>query len=149
MELKTVTVGHVLSRKGRTVYSIRPDASVYQALEAMSGYRVGALLVMDGDRLAGIFSERDYARKLALHGHNSRTTPVSVMMSAEVHTVGEDTELLAAMQTMTERHFRHLPVVEGGKVVGIVTIGDVVKAVIEAQQQTIAHLSGYIAGNLA
>ncbi len=149
MELQTVTVGHVLSQKGRTVFSIGPEASVYEALEVMARCKVGALLVMEGERLVGIFSERDYARKVALYGHNSRNTPVREMMSAQVHTVSEDTCLLAAMETMTERHFRHLPVLTDGRVTGIVTIGDVVKAVIETQQRTIEHLSGYIAGNLA
>lgn len=149
MELPTVTVRQVLAQKGRTVHSIRPDASVYQALEHMANHRVGALLVMDGEQMVGIFSERDYARKVALQGHNSRTTAVGDMMSTRLHTAGEDTDLLVAMEAMTNNHFRHLPIVDNGRVVGIITIGDVVKAVIEAQQETISHLSGYIAGNLA
>ena len=148
MELQTVTVAQILAHKGHEVHVIRPSANVYEALEAMAHHKGGALLVMDDDELVGIFSERDYARKVALHGHSSRNTLISEMMSAKVCTTHEQAELLSVMNAMTDGHFRHLPVLRDGKVVGMITIGDVVKAVIAAQQSTISQLSGYIQGNL-
>lgn len=148
MELQTVTVSQILSQKGHVVHVIRPSANVYEALEAMAHHRVGALLVMQDGQLMGIFSERDYARKVALKGHNSRDTLISEMMSSRVCTTTEQAELPCIMRTMTEGHFRHLPVMRDGEVVGMITIGDVVKTIIEAQQATISQLSDYIQGNL-
>lgn len=148
MQLQSVTVAQILAQKGHTIHSIRPDANVYEALEAMAQYQVGALLVMQEGKLLGIFSERDYARKVALKGHTSRDSLISEMMSVQVSTTNEDAPLPQVMQTMTEGHFRHLPVMRADEVVGMITIGDVVKAVIEAQQSTIAQLSGYIHGSM-
>ena len=129
MELHSVNVAQILAHKGRDIHTIRPSANVYEALEAMARHKVGALLVMEGDDLVGIFSERDYARKVALHGHNSRDALISEMMSAQVCTTHEQAELPSVMNAMTDGHFRHLPVLREGKVVGMITIGDVVKAV--------------------
>ena len=138
------TARHLLDRKGRGIFSIGPNEPVLEAVRLMAEHHVGALLVMKGDQLAGIVSERDYARKVILKGRSSAETPVSQIMSAPVVTVTLNSSVQECMQLMTARHIRHLPVVDGGKVIGMVSIGDLVKAVIEEQKQTIEQLESYI-----
>ncbi|MFA5683181.1 MAG: CBS domain-containing protein [Lysobacteraceae bacterium] len=140
------TVSQLLDAKGRHVLSIAPERPVLDAIRLMAEHGVGALLVMQGERLIGIVSERDYARKVILLGRSSAQTLVSEIMASEVITVGQQRSVHGCMRTMTESRIRHLPVVEDGAVVGILSIGDLVKAVIEDQQQEIAQLQQYIAG---
>jgi CBS domain-containing protein len=131
--------------KGRTaLYSIAPEAPVLAAIRAMAEHRVGALLVMQGEALAGIVSERDYARKVILLGRASADTPVSTIMSTPVLTVTPDDTVNHCMQLMTDRHVRHLPALENGRVIGMVSIGDLVKAVIAEQRAQIEQLESYI-----
>ena len=139
-------VKHLLAEKGDQVFAIGPDEPVLVAVRMMADRYVGALLVMDGDKLAGIVSERDYARKVILKGRSSAETPVRDIMSSQVITVGPDDTTDTCMRICTERHVRHLPVVDGNKVVGVLSIGDLVKAVISAQSQEIEQLQRYIAG---
>jgi CBS domain-containing protein len=138
------TVRHLLDRKGRALYTIEPEDPVLEAVRMMADQHVGALLVMRGTELAGIVSERDYARKVVLHGRSSAETPVWQIMTAQVITVSLDESVQDCMRIMTERHIRHLPVVDSGRVIGMISIGDLVKAVIEEQQQTIEQLESYI-----
>jgi len=139
------TVRHLLERKGdQAVYAVEPEDPVLEAIRQMAERHVGALLVMKGAELQGIISERDYARKVILHGRSSAETPVWEIMTAPVVTVTPQQTAQDCMQLMTNRRIRHLPVVEGGKVVGIISIGDLVKAVIEEQQRTIEELENYI-----
>jgi CBS domain-containing protein len=142
-----MTVRQVLLRKGGAVYAISPQATVLEALETMAQHDIGALLVMEGEELVGIFSERDYARKLVLLGRFSKDTRVEEVMTKEVITVRPETDLAEAMRLMTERRVRHLPVVEGGKVVGVISIGDAVKAIITQQEMLIEELSRYVSEN--
>ena len=137
-------VRHLLDRKGRAIYSVKPDDPVLEAIRLMAEHHVGALLVMDGARLAGIVSERDYARKIILKGRSSADTPVSQIMSTPVLTVVPQSSVQECMEIMTEHRVRHLPVVESGRVIGVVSIGDLVKAVIQDQQETIEQLESYI-----
>lgn len=145
----TITVRQILDQKGSKIYTIAPDASVLEALKMMADHNIGCVLVTEGEQLVGIFTERDYARKLALHGLTSRESKVRDLMTPNVCTITPTLTIDAVMNIMTENRFRHLPVVEHGKIVGIVTIGDVVKNVIDQQEKTISHLSSYIAGDLA
>jgi len=138
------TVRHLLDRKGRALFSIEPEDPVLEAIRMMADHHVGALLVMRGTELAGILSERDYARKVVLLGRSSAETPVWQIMTSPVMTVSPDNSVQDCMRLMTERRIRHLPVIEGGRVVGMISIGDLVKAVIEEQQQTIEQLETYI-----
>jgi len=138
------TVRQLLDRKGRAVFSVEPQAPVLEAIRSMAEHHVGALLVMQGETLRGIVSERDYARKVILRGRSSADTPVHDIMSAPVITVSPDTSVQTCMQLMTDQRVRHLPVTEGGRVVGMVSIGDLVKAVIAEQQQHIEQLENYI-----
>lgn len=138
------TVRHLLDRKGRALYTIEPEDPVLEAVRMMADHHVGALLVMRGTELAGIVSERDYARKVVLLGRSSAETPVWQIMSSPVTTVALDNSVQDCMRVMTERHIRHLPVIDGGRVIGMISIGDLVKAVIEEQQQTIEQLESYI-----
>jgi CBS domain-containing protein len=138
------TMRHLLDRKGRSVYSVAPEAPVLEAIRAMAEHHVGALLVMRGAELLGIVSERDYARKVILKGRSSSDTPVAEIMSSPVTTADPATSVEEAMRIMTDRRIRHLPVVEDRKVAGVISIGDLVKAVIEDQQQTIEQLESYI-----
>ena len=138
------TVRHLLDRKGRALYTIEPEDPVLEAVRMMADQHVGALLVMRGTELAGIVSERDYARKVVLHGRSSAETPVWQIMTSQVITVSLDESVQDCMRIMTERHIRHLPVVDSGRVIGMISIGDLVKAVIEEQQQTIEQLQSYI-----
>jgi CBS domain-containing protein len=137
-------VRHLIDQKGRGLYSVEPDDPVLEAIRQMAEHHIGALLVMKGTELQGIISERDYARKVILHGRSSAETPVWQIMSSPVLTVRPDQTVEDCMKLMTERRVRHLPVVDGGRVVGIVSIGDLVKAVIEDQQHTIEQLESYI-----
>jgi CBS domain-containing protein len=139
-----ISVRQLLDRKGREVFSVAPGAAVLDAIRLMAERRVGALLVMQGDTLSGIVSERDYARKVILMGRSSADTPVRDIMSAPVITVQPETPVEKCMQIMTDQRVRHLPVTEGGRVVGMVSIGDLVKAVIAEQQQQIEQLENYI-----
>jgi len=138
------TVRQLLSRKGREIFSVAPDAPVLEAIRAMALHHVGALLVMQADTLHGIVSERDYARKVILMGRSSADTPVRDIMSTPVVVVPPDASVEQCMQIMTERRVRHLPVTDGGRIVGVVSIGDLVKAVIAEQQQQIEQLETYI-----
>lgn len=145
----TVTVKQVLERKGNVTYSVTPDTSVFDALRLMALHDIGAVLVTDTGTLQGIFTERDYARKLVLKGLRSKNVKVGEMMTRDVATIAPSERISAVMNTMTRRRFRHLPVLDNGQLVGIITIGDVVKAVIEEQEETIKHLANYIAGEIA
>jgi CBS domain-containing protein len=138
------TAKHLLERKGSQIYSIGPEDPVLVAIQLMADKHVGALLVMRGAELVGIVSERDYARKVILLGRSSAETPVSQIMSSPVITIAPAQTLTECMQIVTQQRVRHLPVVEQGRVVGVVSIGDLVKAVIEEQQQQIEQLESYI-----
>lgn len=140
------TVAQLLEGKGSTVYSIAPEATVYSALERMAEHNIGALPVLDGGKLVGLVSERDYARKIILQGHNSRETQVGEIMSREVTCAAPEDEVQGCMAVMTKKHIRHLPVVERGKLVGLVSIGDLVKSIIDEQQFVIDQMTNYIAG---
>jgi CBS domain-containing protein len=139
-------VRHLLASKPATLFSIAPDAPVLEAVRAMAEHGVGALLVMSAGTLAGIVSERDYARKVVLRGRASADTPVAQIMSSPVLTVTPETTVQQCMVLMTERRIRHLPVVDGGRVIGVVSIGDLVKSLIEEQRRTIEQLESYIHG---
>ncbi len=139
-----VTVRQLLDRKGRAVFSIGPEDPVLEAIQLMADHFIGALLVMKGEELVGIVSERDYARKVILLDRSAAETPAWQIMSAPVHTVSPESSMDECMRLMTDKRIRHLPVVEDGRVVGMVSIGDLVKAVIEDQQRTIEQLEGYI-----
>ena len=141
-----VTVKQILKNKGSRAWSTEPQVTVYAALQLMAEKDIGALLVLADGKLVGIFSERDYARKLILHGKTSAETRVSEIMTTGVVTVGLDQTIGECMTLMTEKHFRPLPVVEGDQVVGVISIGDVVKAIISDQQFVINQLESYITG---
>jgi CBS domain-containing protein len=138
------SVSQLLDGKGRAIYSIGPEDPVLEAIRLMADRHVGALVVMKGEELVGIVSERDYARKVILLGRASDETPVWEIMSSPVITVAPNQTLDDCMRLVTAKRIRHLPVVEGGKVVGMISIGDLVKAVIEDQQHTIEQLESYI-----
>ena len=145
MEL-TGNVGLLMRNKVGCVWSLPPSASVYAAIAMMAEKQVGALLVMEGTKLAGIVSERDYARKVILQGRSSKETPVAEIMSSPVITVTPVHSIGECMQIVTEKRIRHLPVVEREQVTGIVSIGDLVNWVVSEQQATIRHLEAFIAG---
>ncbi len=138
------SVALILKRKGSEVCSISPHATVYEALEKLAEKNIGALVVIDGTDLVGILSERDYVRKVILKGHSSKQLKVSEIMSSPAVTVDLKATIDECMQRMTDRRCRHLPVVEGGKLVGVVSIGDLVNWIITAQDETIHHLEDYI-----
>jgi CBS domain-containing protein len=140
------TAQDILRYKGKTVHAVRPDDTVLAALGVMAEHDIGAVLVVEGDELLGILTERDYARKVALMGRASRDSPVRAIMTANVVCVPPNRTVEECMGLMTERRCRHLPVVENGRVVGLVSIGDLVKAMIDEQEFTINQLKSYIAG---
>jgi CBS domain-containing protein len=139
----SATVRQMLAGRG-AVISVPPSTTVFEALQRMADHNIGALLVMNGDRLAGIFSERDYARKVALRGLTSKDTTVGDLMTGKVITVGPAWTADQCMALMTEHHIRHLPVVEGDRVLGVISIGDAVKAVVDEQHFVIGQLTDYI-----
>ena len=138
------SVRQVLQDKGYAVETVTPETSVYDALQKMSNRGVGALVVIEGGEIRGLFSERDYARKIVLQGRASKNTPVQEVMTHRVITVEPQQTVEACMVLMTDKRIRHLPVVESGRLIGIVSIGDVLKAIIEAQRLTIEELATYI-----
>ncbi len=140
------TAHDILRYKGHAVYGVRPTDSVLMALGVMAEHDIGAVVVLDGDELAGILTERDYARKVALAGRSSKDSEVRAIMTADVVCVAGNCSIDDCMALMTERRVRHLPVVEDGQVVGLVSIGDLVKATIDEQEFTISQLKSYIAG---
>ncbi len=139
-------VKEILANKGTDIWSIGPDATVYEAIHLLAEKEIGALLVMEGDDLVGVISERDYARQIILKDKSSRKTLVRDIMTSKVITSEPNQEIAGCMAMMTQNRIRHLPVVKDGKVVGVVSIGDVVKAVIAEQQATIVDLEKYISG---
>jgi len=140
------TVKDIIGLKGNQVWTITPDAKVLEALALMAEKEVGALVALDSDRIAGIISERDYARKVILKGLASRDTLVRDIMSSEVYVVNLETTMDECMALMTDRRIRHLPVCIGGKLAGVISIGDVVKAIITEQNIQIQNLENYILG---
>jgi CBS domain-containing protein len=140
------TLRPILARKGHNVWSVTPDTTVYAAIELMAEKGIGALVVMDDSTPIGIFSERDYARKVVLKGKKSRETTVGEIMTSPVITVTPDTTVEECMQIMTANRIRHLPVMQDGKMAGVTSIGDLVNWIISAQEATILQLSNYIAG---
>lgn len=140
------TVKQILEEKGHQVWTIGPDETVYKALMVLADKDVGALVVVENDRVVGIISERDYARKVALKGKTSLDTPVRDIMTTQVYFVNPDCTAEECMALMTEKRIRHLPVMENDKLVGVISIGDVVKSIISSQKITIEHLQNYIMG---
>jgi len=139
-------VSQILQGKQMGVVTVSQDASVLDVIRLMAEHHIGSVLVMRGSELIGIATERDYARKVILQGRSSSDTPINQIMSAPVTCVTPDHTVQDCMEIMTDRHVRHLPVKDGGTVVGMISIGDLVKAVIEDQQQEISQLQQYIAG---
>ena len=137
-------VKHLLESKGSTIFAIAPEAPVLEAITQMATHRIGALLVMRGEKLVGVVSERDYARKVILQGRSSAQTSVADIMSPEPLTVSPTTDVFDCMRLCTDSRMRHLPVVQDGAVLGVISIGDLVKAVIDAQAEQIEHLQRYI-----
>jgi CBS domain-containing protein len=142
----TTTIGSILNRKGSTVWSVSPDSSVFEAISLMAEKNIGALPVLEGDRLVGMISERDYARKVILLGRGSRETAVSEIMIRNLRTVSLDDSVQECMQLMTENRFRHLPVVQGDKLIGLISIGDCVNSIISAQNAAIDDLERFVTG---
>jgi len=137
-------VAEILKAKGRDVWTVSSDSTVYDALQEMADKNVGALLVVEDDKLVGVFSERDYARKVILHGKASKDTLVKEIMSTEMFWVRPDQTVAVCMELMTNKRIRHLPVLDEGRLVGVISIGDVVKAVISEKEFTIQQLEQYI-----
>ena len=141
------TVRQLLEEKGREIHTISPDSTVYEALQKMSEKDIGALIVMEGDKLVGMFSERDYARKVVLHGRTSKDSKVGEFMVKGIHYILPGKTLQDCMVLMTEKKVRHLPVMEENELLGLVSIGDVVSAIITEQKNTIKDLEDYITGS--
>ena len=141
-----MTVKQMLEEKGRNVWTIAPDAKVFDALKLMAEKEVGALIVLEKGAVVGIISERDYARKVALLGLLSQDTPVKEIMTLQIYCVHSSSSSEECMALMTNKHIRHLPVIEKNKLVGIVSIGDIVKAILGEQDVMIGHLQDYIMG---
>lgn len=142
-----MTVNQILSTKGKEVYSIVSTITVYEALKVMGEKNIGAVLIIEDDVLKGVLSERDYARKIVLKDKSSKKTYVKEIMEKEVFTVKSSDNLDYCMELMSTKRIRHLPVVENDQTVGIISMGDVVKAIIEIQKETIQHLDSYISGS--
>jgi CBS domain-containing protein len=140
------TVKDILGTKGHDVWSIIPDATVYEALKFMGDKNVGALVVLDGETVVGIISERDYARKVILHGRSSKEIPVREIMTTRVYYVRPEQNIQECMALMTDKRVRHLPAMENGRLIGVISIGDVVKEIIAEHESTIKHLEDYITG---
>ena len=140
------TIAQLLNTKGNQIWSVKPEATIFEALEVMSEKEIGALLVMEGEKLMGIFSERDYARNVILKGKSSKNTLVGELMTKKVFFIDSEKTINDCMAIMTIKHVRHLPVIENDKVIGIVTIGDVVSKIISEHEDTIQHLENYITG---
>lgn len=140
------TVNHILKIKGNLTIHVAPQDTAYHALQLMAEHNVGALLVLDQDKLVGVFSERDYARKIILHGKSSKDTPVSEIMTKDVLYIDPSCSINDCMALMTDKRVRHIPVIQEEKLIGIVTIGDIVKQVISEQEFTIKQLEKYISG---
>lgn len=138
------TVKHIIQNKSHAIYSVSPGTSVLDALQVMMDKDISALLVMEGAALTGIFTERDYARKIVLRGRSSQDTMIQEVMSSNLFTINLNSGIDDCMQIMTDNHIRHLPIVEDGKVAGMISIGDLVKFVIEDQKLTIEQLQNYI-----
>lgn len=138
------TVRNIIQHKSNSIYSVHPEASVLDALKVMMDKNISALLVMEGTDLKGIFTERDYARKIILLGKASKETKIQEVMTAKLEVVDQNSSIDHCMQIMTDKHIRHLPVIDHGKVSGMISIGDLVKFVIEDQKQTIEQLKSYI-----
>jgi len=143
------TVREIIATKGGDIWTIPPDTTVFDALKTMADKNVGALLVLDGEAITGILSERDYARKVILHGKSSKELQVSEIMSSKVYFVSPTDNVDDCMALFTNKRVRHLPVLDNEQLVGIISIGDVVKAVIADQEFTIRHLENYITGGLS
>ena len=141
------TIAQLLNVKGNQIWSVEPKATIFEALEIMSEKEIGALLVMEDGKLTGIFSERDYARKVILKGKSSKETPVGELMTKKVFYIDSQKTLNDCMAMMTAKRIRHVPVIEDNQVMGIVTIGDVVNQIISEQEVTINHLENYITGS--
>ncbi len=139
-----MTVNQILNVKGRVVYAVSPMTTVYDALKEMGDKNIGAILVMEGSVLKGILSERDYARKVVLKDKSSKLIPVSEIMEPNVFTISETDDIEKCMALMSDKRIRHLPVKKEDEIVGLVSVGDVVKAIIETQKDTIQHLNSYI-----
>jgi CBS domain-containing protein len=137
-------VSELLKKRDGTLWHVRPDESVFSALQLLAQYEVGALMVMEGGKLVGVFSERDYTRKIALQGRNSKDTQVAEIMTRQVLTVTPSTGTRACMSLMSERKIRHLPVVEGSTVLGMISIRDIMDDIIDMHEATIAQLENYI-----
>ncbi|MDX2019418.1 MAG: CBS domain-containing protein [Deltaproteobacteria bacterium] len=140
------TVDRLLGSKGRKVFTISSKATVFEAIASMDSCNVGSLVVVDGGTPCGILTERDYLRRVALQGRSSKTTLVEEIMSAEMKVVDPQTDLEACMAMMADRHIRHLPVVDDGKLVGLLSMGDIVKHLVRERESTIQNLTDYIQG---
>lgn len=142
----TIPIREILAHKGSTVWSIAPEATVLEAIQLMADKNIGALLVTKEGRLLGVLSERDYTRKIVLKGRSSKDTPVRVILTGHVVSVGPNHTVDECMRLMTEHRVRHLPVMDGTKILGVVSIGDLVNSIISAQSSTIQQLEAYITG---
>ena len=140
------TVRDLLNSKGHAIWAVSPHDTVFDALRVMAEHNIGAVLVLEGEELVGILSERDYARKVVLYGKTARTTPVHEIMTPRVITVRPEHSIEECMALMTEHRIRHLPVMDKGKLIGVISIGDVVKAIISEQEFVIGQLETYIMG---
>jgi CBS domain-containing protein len=140
------TISAIMNHKSGEVFSISPDAMVFEAIEMMDKKNVGALLVMEQERLVGVISERDYTRKVFLRGKHSRETKVAEIMSTNLTVTHPREPVEKCLRLMTDKHIRHLPVMDGDKVIGVISIGDLVKHIISCQSAAIAHLESYIHG---
>ena len=140
------TISAILREKGAAIHSISPEATVYDAIQTMADRNIGALLVMTGQRLVGVISERDYTRKIALKGKQSKQTPVSEIMLSPVISVADDASVEECMQLMTQHRIRHLPVLDGERVAGVVSIGDLINWIIKTQREVLNSMEDFISG---